>query len=382
MRDIDYEHGPKRAEADRPALERVYRSGAVNQGTHLDKVAIIDLRGPDPGAFHDVYRTYAMRARLVREHGTAANQVLWRGQTPLLGDADFTSEAIVAMDEWLAAIEQPTRATCRWRGRSSQDKPEDLVDRCTDGAGPRRPAGIGVRQHGAELLRLRASRPACRSPTTRSSASCSRCAATTTARSSSPTRSSRSCGRPSPTGVCDYAKPGTDRTPTVPWLSYADGPGGKSLGRADRSASFGCLARRSPVGTRNVGRVSLRASRGRLTSRVPGPGRTTRRSWRWCVKGDQGQVFAAFTAKGRVALVATTGRAHGNRRLRPGMPARRIRAAYPRVLTLGRGLWRAGPRSTRLILVRRGRVRAIVVAPRGLIARPKSLRRYLRLAGL
>ena len=59
--DIDANFGPKRVEADRPALERVYRSGAVNQGTHLDRVAMIDLRGPDPGAFHDVYRTYAMR---------------------------------------------------------------------------------------------------------------------------------------------------------------------------------------------------------------------------------------------------------------------------------------------------------------------------------
>ena len=74
--DIDVTLGPDRIEADRPALKRVYRSGAVNQATHLDKVAIIDLRGPDPGAFHDVYRTYAMRSRLEREHGTAANQVL------------------------------------------------------------------------------------------------------------------------------------------------------------------------------------------------------------------------------------------------------------------------------------------------------------------
>ena len=51
-----------------------------------DKVAIIDLGGPEPGAFHDVYRKYSMRDRLIREHGTAANQVLWRGQVALFGD--------------------------------------------------------------------------------------------------------------------------------------------------------------------------------------------------------------------------------------------------------------------------------------------------------
>ena len=87
----------------------MYRSGAVNQADNLDKVAIIDLRGPDPGAFHDVYRTYAMRARLDREHGTHANQMLWRGHVPLLGDSTFADEAILAMDEWLAVVEKDTR---------------------------------------------------------------------------------------------------------------------------------------------------------------------------------------------------------------------------------------------------------------------------------
>ena len=45
--DIDATLGPNRIEADRPALGRVYRSGAVNEGTNLDEVAMIDLRGPD-----------------------------------------------------------------------------------------------------------------------------------------------------------------------------------------------------------------------------------------------------------------------------------------------------------------------------------------------
>ncbi len=107
--DIDYNATRGRVASDRPAMSRAYRSGAINQADQLDKVAIIDLRGPDPGAFHDVYRTYAMRARLMREHGTAANQVLWRGQVPLMGDAGFVDQAIVAMDRWLAAVERDKR---------------------------------------------------------------------------------------------------------------------------------------------------------------------------------------------------------------------------------------------------------------------------------
>src|SRR5204863_195845 len=78
---------------DLVGLDRAYTSGAVDSANNLDQVAIIDLRGPDPGAFHDVYRTYAMRDRLLRNFGTAANQVLWRGQSPIIGDQTFADQA-------------------------------------------------------------------------------------------------------------------------------------------------------------------------------------------------------------------------------------------------------------------------------------------------
>jgi hypothetical protein len=107
--DIDFEPIPERTAADPLAQERVYRSGAVNTGAHLDEVAIIDLGGPEPGAFHDVYRKYSMRDRLIREHGTADNQVFWEGQTPLLGDVSFVDDSIRAMDAWLTAVEADDR---------------------------------------------------------------------------------------------------------------------------------------------------------------------------------------------------------------------------------------------------------------------------------
>ncbi len=384
--DIDSGRQQGRTTADRPALSRVYRSGAVNQGTHLDKVAIIDLRGPDPGAFHDVYRTYALRARLDREHGTHANQLLWRGQTPLLGDADYTDESIVAMDRWLAAVEADGRDVPLAR-KIIEDKPANLVDRCTDGApgGQDLPASAcdaTVQSYSSARIEAGMAltddtikcelKPLDRSdyaPVQFTEAQWSRMQAAF------------------PEGVCDYSKPGVDRTPTVPWLTYKDGPGGEPLGAAPRSSPFGCLSRRSPIGTRNVGRVKLGAARSALIERVPSPGRTTGRSWRWCVRssrarGGGASVFAAFSARGRVALVATSARSHGNRGVRPGSSARRMRAAYPRRRSLGRGLFRTSRRSTRVIGVRRDRVRYIAVAPRSLIARPKALRRYLRLAGV
>ena len=33
-----------------------------------------------------------------------------------------------------------------------------------------------------------------------------------------------------PTGVCDYSVPGVEQQPTIPWQTYAAGPGGEPLG--------------------------------------------------------------------------------------------------------------------------------------------------------
>jgi hypothetical protein len=237
--DIDANLRPERVEADRPALERVYRSGAVNQGTNLDQVAIIDLRGPDPGAFHDVYRTYAMRARLQREHGTTANQVLWRGQVPLLGDAGYTSEAIIAMDGWLAAVEKDRRDVPLGR-KIIEDKPASLTDRCTNGAGTDIPAAEcdAVVQSYA-TPRIEAGMPL--------SDDTIKCELQPLERSHYQGLSVSDAQwarlqRAFPQGVCDYAKPGVDRVPTVPWLTYETGPGGTPLGVPPASRS--CVDRR------------------------------------------------------------------------------------------------------------------------------------------
>ena len=90
---------------------------------------------------------------------------------------------------------------------------------------------------------------------------------------------------------------------------------------------------------------------------------------------------AAFSRRGRVVVAITSAPSHGNRGVRPGVPARRLRA-YPRRVPLGRGLYRATPRSPRVIGVRGGRVRFVAVAARRLLRRPRALRRQLRACGL
>src|SRR5205085_2298221 len=102
---IDGQWQPGRTVADQPALRYAYRSGAINETNNLRDVAIIDLRGPDPGAFHDVYRAFAVRTRLDHQNGTHANQVIWEGAAPIIGDVDYTTTGLLAMDRWLSAVQ-------------------------------------------------------------------------------------------------------------------------------------------------------------------------------------------------------------------------------------------------------------------------------------
>jgi hypothetical protein len=237
--DIDDNVQPTRAPADTIGLVRAYRSGLVDTASNLNQVAIIDLRGPDPGAFHDVYRTYAMRARLLRNFGTAANQVLWRGQVPLVGDANYVDQSVIAMDKWLARVDADHRRAPLPQ-KIIQDKPPFLADRCTNGAGTdieswvcdETVAAYGTPRFGADepmtddILKCQL-KPLRRDdyPVTFTDAQWA------------------ALRKAFPTGVCDYGKPGVDQVKTVPWLTYQDANGrvvygGTPLGPPPTSTPF------------------------------------------------------------------------------------------------------------------------------------------------
>jgi hypothetical protein len=75
-----------------------------------------------------------MRARLERNFGTAANQILWRGQAPLVGDPSYADDSVFAMDGWLARVHADHRRVPLAR-KIIEDKPASLGPRCTDGQG-------------------------------------------------------------------------------------------------------------------------------------------------------------------------------------------------------------------------------------------------------
>jgi hypothetical protein len=238
--DIDAVWVPERVAADRPALANAYRSGGINSANNLDQVAIIDLRGTDPGAFHDVYRAFAVRDRLEREHGTFANQVIWEGTVALIGDVNYTVQGLLAMDRWLAAVEKDHRDLPLAR-KIVLDRPEDVHDQCTDGVGhvipnqqvcqainpmfttPRVVAGEGI----ATDTNKCATKPLRRADYFPVEFTDDQWARLRTA---------------FPSGVCDWSVPGVDQQGTIPWMTYMDRVGGRPLGPSPRSVVFGPCA--------------------------------------------------------------------------------------------------------------------------------------------
>jgi uncharacterized tannase-like protein DUF6351 len=237
--DIDLNLTPERTAADPIALRRLYRTGAINSANNLDRVAIIDLRGPDPGAFHDVYRTYAMRARLLRNFGTAANQVLWRGQVPLIGDPSFADDAVFAMDRWLERVDADHRRIPLSR-KIIRDKPDSVAARCTDGAGAELPSTAcdqSVAAYGTP--RMAADAPL--------SDDVMKCRLKPMRRDDYPVTFTdeqwQRLGEAFPGGVCDYGRRGVAQRGAIPWLTYQDARGrvvygGRPLGPPPRSRAI------------------------------------------------------------------------------------------------------------------------------------------------
>jgi hypothetical protein len=144
-------------------------------------------------------------------------------------------------------------------------------------------------------------------------------------------------------------------------------PGGSG---ASAGGKAGCIATGRRLGRRGIGKVRLGMTRKALARKVPKPRHKTKRAWRWCARGG-GKVTAAFSKRGRVALVAST-----NPVLRKRARPRAFR--HPR--KLGGGLVHPFRGSHRLFKLRHGKVRSVAITAPRTIARRALLRRYLRAA--
>jgi len=249
--DIDINSTAARSDSNEPALARAYASGAVNETNNLTGVPIIDLRGPDPGAFHDAYRSWAIRARLEREEGHfPTNDVIWFGQTPLIGDPSYTTEGLLAMDRWLSAVEADHRDVSLQQ-KVADDRPADVHDRCSaiDGVEQISLPGVGPVCE-QPLLETRFGTPATQAGESIATDQL-RCQL-------KPLRQSdyypvtftpaqwATLQQVFPTGVCDWSRPGVDQRGTIPWQTYQDDSnggaviyGGRPLGPAPAGSGEG-----------------------------------------------------------------------------------------------------------------------------------------------
>ena len=247
--DNNYDTTAARMSAQEPALANAYRSGAVNETSNLAEVAIIDLRGPDAGSFHDAYRSWAIRARLERVEGHfPKNDVIWFGEAPLIGDPNYAAQALVAMDGWLSAVEADHRDVALAQ-KIADDRPADVHDQCSDIPGVEQVVVPGVGE-------------VCQSPVLQTRFATPRMVAGESVATDQekcqlePLRRSAyypvtftdqqwsELAQIFPGGVCDWSQPGVDQQPTVPWQTYQDAGGeviygGQAMGPAPAGSGGG-----------------------------------------------------------------------------------------------------------------------------------------------
>ena len=237
--DPDLRMRPQRIVPDEPALRNAYRTGLIDDASNLNRVAIINLAGPnDPGLAHDSFRAFAIRARLDQEHSTHANQVMWQGPFPILGDpVELNQNALDSMERWLDAV----RADHSRRSLPSKvidDRPADVHDQCSDGAGQVLHAGICGK---AVVPVYGTPRTVAGEPITTEQNQCRLKALHRADYGVTFTDEEwATLQKTFPTGVCDYSKPGVGQQRVVPWLTYFDSTGklvygGRPLGPAPQS---------------------------------------------------------------------------------------------------------------------------------------------------
>jgi hypothetical protein len=229
--DIDLNFQPQRVEADPGAVAIAYRAAQVTNGRELAKVPIIDLRGSSNNEIHTDFHSYELRARLDRDAGGHANQIIWTNPGSLAGDPAATREAFLLMDRWLAAIEAD-RSGASLQAKVIRNKPADAVDACWI-------AGHKVTDMGtcrAAFPYYGAPRIAAGGPLTSDVMKC-RLKPLDRAdyRASFSDAQWARLRQGFPGGVCDWNRPGVDQRPGLVWTTFAAGPGGQPLGPAPTS---------------------------------------------------------------------------------------------------------------------------------------------------
>ncbi|MDN4172319.1 DUF6351 family protein [Nocardioides sp. SOB77] len=234
--DVDSVRTDARTTGDPASVRRAYRTGLVNEANHLDEVAMINHGGPDPGIAHDYSHAWWTEERLLADQGHTDNRVMWFGAVPLIGDLGWATEALLAMDRWLARVEQD-RSARPLAAKVVAGRPADVTDRClVTGLDP----VCTARELDVLQTRLSTPRQEAGGPSANDTLACRlrplrRADHTGLAGLPVPftdTEWSR-LERTFPDGVCDWSRPGLGQGPARTWLRYdaRDGRGAAYGGR-------------------------------------------------------------------------------------------------------------------------------------------------------
>ena len=174
--------------------------------------------------------------------------MIWFGPTPLIGDPNYTTEGLQAIDGWLSAVDADRR-TVSLQQKIADDRPASVHDQCSNVSG-------------LEQVSLPGVGPVCELPAAQTRFATPRMASgegITTDQEKCQLRPLRQSDfypvtftadewaqleKALPSGVCDYSKPGVDQQPTIPWQTYQDATGhviygGRALGQAPAGSGGG-----------------------------------------------------------------------------------------------------------------------------------------------
>ena len=225
--DEEGEFTPGRTRMDEATLTIYYRTSRLSDPRQLANTPMLDVRNNlNDGDIHQPYMSWVMRARLDAANGGHGNQVIWDHP----GDR-YKDDAVFAMDHWVSAIETDTSDLPRAQ-KLVRNKPAGLDDTCwVDGKIATDQAACRKAHPYTSDARIVAGGPL--------SSDIRKCRLKPLSRGDYEVRFTDaqwvSLQAAFPHGVCDWTQPGVGAQPSVPWLTYAAGPGGQPLGPAPRS---------------------------------------------------------------------------------------------------------------------------------------------------
>jgi hypothetical protein len=283
--DIDGVWQPQRTAADLGALATLYRTGRITDGSGSANVAEIDLRNnPTDVGFHPPFHSWTWRARIDRTLGNHDNNVIWVQRTGGTPPSQFEE-----MRKWLDAVySDPSGDPLPLKIKNN--KPATVQDTCyANAANGGDQSDLFCTGTPAQWQYYGHMRMVAGMPFTLDTFKCQ-------LKPLDPadypgisftTEEWAKLQEAFPTGVCDFSKPAVNQQPSMPWVTFAGGPGGEPLGATPQSALI-------PASTR-------------LTEQAELVGDAVGGSY-----ADQLAAVQAYLAQGDVASACGALRAYGN----------------------------------------------------------------------